>query len=240
MNHAVDTDRRQQPRPMPPQPKLRVGLCLLTDRLAKKLFCCWQSTSVFILLQVVALVTAIWSVTVRMPEDDTALALTASIGHLQQQLDTLRVGWSEDEMQQLQLSLQQTQASVFTDAASLAVWLQHKAEEAQREALVLHYKIRPAQATHLSDTLVLPVQLTLKLAPGLTDNAYNRVLLFVHGLMGGNHRIEVQDAIATGEGRGLTELSLLLRVWVYDRQNLVSVKAEHAADAEADDASYFD
>ena len=230
---ALAFERRRQARPDAPPPSLRVRIRIASDRLAGKVFGNRRYTALFVLLQLVCVALVLWSLGVRLPAISQSSQLQQQVEVLRQQHDELRVGWSDEQLAEIEHRLQSEQARVLGSFPALAAWLNSKTRFAASQGLGMRYRIQPPQAASLADTVSVPVSIVLKVGDSAADNSYSSVLRFIRSLLDDNLHLAVRDTVIDGDGNGITEAKLTVEIWVHDAEGMAELATTSTAD-EAD------
>lgn len=211
---TVAFDRRRANRPEAPKPSLFLAFQLKTDKIAKIVFSSNRRGMFFVGFQLVCLLVLVWSLGFRYAGMDNNDTREYELLTLQTQLDSLKSEWSDEDLRLIESSLSDAEARVFDDYTAFAAWLRDKTSFASRLGLIMGYRIGDHNQTSLTDTISLPVFMSLKVREGVADNAYVRALEYVRSLIDENRRLEVYGNQIKADRDGITSVDLSIHVWV--------------------------
>ncbi len=218
-------ERRKMPRPDAPRPALRMRLQIFADSLASRIFGSLASAVAFILVQMVCIALAVWSFGVRLPNAGAVQSLQQQLVQLQQQYQQLRQGWSQQQLEEAEQGLRTQQARVLPDFAALANWLRSRHRQARQYDLDMQYRIGASRQSGL-DTVVVPVNFTLKPGRSAVDTSYTRVLAFVYALIDDKVQLAIDSSLIEGDGNDVRLARIAARIRVKDGDGM-AVQAMH-------------
>ncbi|PCI09357.1 MAG: hypothetical protein COB77_00110 [Gammaproteobacteria bacterium] len=195
----------------------------LTDRLAKNII---QSPYKMVLTVGIFLISIYFihgDMFVRLSSLDQSLSSAEELGNLQFELVELKKHWSKNELQKIEESIIKAQATIFADFPALAGWLSQKSNFANKLGLVMTYNLKHQELTELEQTFSIPLEMILKVKPGVTDKVYSRTLNFVRSLVDENLHIDIAGNELKSDGNIIQQVKLDINVWVRDAATMLNV-----------------
>ncbi|MBL4712449.1 MAG: hypothetical protein JKX75_08145 [Gammaproteobacteria bacterium] len=230
----VDKDqlnRRQQDRPHPPKPSKNVYFVMQTDKLAKNITQSHYKHALAIGVLLVSIYFIQWNMFGRLGSLDHSLSNAKQLDQLQLQLFELKNEWSDDELQEIEESITIAQATIFDDFPALAAWLMQKSTYANKLGLSMTYNLKHQELTELEKTFSIPLEMILKVKPGVTDKVYSRALKFTRSLVDENLHIEIAGNELKSDGIIIQQVRLDVNVWVRDAAAMLDV-AQNSSEEE--------
>ena len=206
--------RRKSVRSPQLKPSLRLYFVLLTDKLAKNIIQSPAKIGLVLCVFTMSLTLSYWSLFIRLSSLDETLLEADQLVHLQSQLENLKTHWSKSEIKEIEDSIVKAQARIFDNFPSLASWLNKKYRFAEGLGLHMSYNMQQQKRTDLEKTLSLPLEITLKVKPGITDKVYMRTQKFIRSLVDENLHLEIAGNEIRSDGANIQQVTLDINVWV--------------------------
>lgn len=220
MKSAPTPERRQDHRPRPPKPSIRMFFILIFDKLASAIFGRKWSLVLAVFMFLVATATIFWSLYIRLPVINDVKVLLSKRADANLRLETIQASISKQELQSIEQRISQAQSRIFDSFPDFATWLITKTSLAKKLGFKMDYSIKGQKKTTINEIIAVSTQIDLTVNENLKDKSYVRLLTFLRSFIDENWHLEISGNQIQGQGQGMNKMTMMLSVWLKDNGSI--------------------
>jgi len=223
---VIMSEFRRNPRPWPPRPSLAVRFDQAIVNAAGSLRRHWLGRAVFFSLIAACIGTVWWSAYVRLPLVKDSQAHVRRVYSLRHEIDRLKQGWRQDRMKKERDMLARYEMMLMPDLETLDTWLRDQVHAALALGMRVSWRIeapRPESGIP-ADVQILPVLMKFDATSGPLDFA--SALKFLQSIISSGWHVDISRTDMTGRGEGMEHMTVTLRVWLKNSDEIHQLSHE--------------
>ncbi len=203
---------RRNPRPWPPRPSLAVRFDQAIVYTLDSLKHHWLGRAVFFSLIAGCLGVVWWSVSVRLPLVKDSQAHIRRVYSLQQEVESLKQGWRQDQMKKERNTLASYELMLMPDLETLDAWLRNYAHAALARGMRVSWRIKAPEPKAPADVQILPVLMKFDAVSG--PLGFASALEFLQSMTSSGWHVDISRADMKGGGKGMEHVTVTFRIWL--------------------------
>lgn len=209
-------ERRKSDRPAPGKKTLLRHIGAISNPFISIFDRGWKGLVAMAVMMTVSVTTIYFSLAFRLPKIDSRNAQIARIEALEEEVGSLKLDWSQDDLTDIMERSKELEANVFPDYKQVAQWLHQETDNAKSLGLTLKYKLgSTVPLVEVNPILQLPIDFSLEVNASDSKNGYDLLLQSLDKLNSTSwqHQLLTADIESAGTGARKMDatLSFLLR-----------------------------